>query len=132
MDRYRYSPLIRRGRLFCGILTLLVINLSSSAYSVINDVGKNSASVVTDGEFIPDEVIVKFRSDLKTFSTDSIHSRIGTTRISDISQMNAQLVRIKSGATVEKTVALYSEDPNVEFAQPNFIYRASIIPNDPS
>ena len=128
----RYNPSKVRG-VFCGILTLLfVISFSSMTYAVMDTAGRNSASVVTDGEFVPDEVIVKFRSSLKTFSTDSIHSRVGTRRLRNISKANAQLVKIESGATVEETIALYSEDPNVDFAQPNFIYRASLIPNDPN
>ncbi|MFV1951056.1 MAG: S8 family serine peptidase [Nitrospinota bacterium] len=130
MNRY---GLLRVCRVFCGILTLLfIISFSSIAYAVIDHAGKNSVSVVTDGEFVPDEVIVTFRSGLKGLSTDSIHSRTGTRSIRNISRINAQLVKIESGATLEETIALYNKDPNVEFVQPNFIYHASLIPNDPS
>ena len=37
--------------------------------------------------------------------------------------MNIDLVKIKSGLTVEEVIKLYQEDPNVAYAEPNYTRR---------
>ena len=48
-------------------------------------------------------------------------------------QLNSNVMQVKLGAgkTVAETVASYSNDPNVEYAQPNYIYHVTAMPNDP-
>ena len=46
-------------------------------------------------------------------------------------QLNSNVMQVKLGAgkTVAETVASYSNDPNVEYAQPNYIYHVTSVPN---
>lgn len=41
-------------------------------------------------------------------------------------------VRLRPGQRVEDALAAYAADPAVEDAQPNFLYRASAVPDDPA
>ena len=36
-------------------------------------------------------------------------------------RINVDLVKIKEGWTVEKAIEVYQDDPNVEYAEPNYI-----------
>ena len=40
-------------------------------------------------------------------------------------------VKVGTGQTVEAALAAYQNDPNVEYAQPNYIYHATAVPVDP-
>ena len=39
-------------------------------------------------------------------------------------------VRVGAGQTMESALAAYRNDPNVEYVQPNYLYRATAAPND--
>ena len=43
---------------------------------------------------------------------------------------NVHRLRLKSGMSVTEAVKSYSMDPNVEYAQPNYVYYLDAIPND--
>lgn len=43
---------------------------------------------------------------------------------------NTQLVQIPSGSTIAATIAQLKSDPNVVFAEPNYIAHATLTPND--
>jgi len=41
-------------------------------------------------------------------------------------------VKLPQGMTVEQAMDMYRNDPDVEYAEPNYIYHATLTPNDPS
>lgn len=58
--------------------------------------------------YVPDEILVKFKED-KIFP---------------------RKVRLPQGLTVNETIARYQKDPRVEYAEPNYIATALLVPND--
>lgn len=80
----------------------------------------------------PREILVKFRNN----SGNSVKSYVAngfSARVEDfqVSNNGLSLVSIRDGSSIEEAVQEFSKHPDVEFAQPNYIYTASIIPNDP-
>lgn len=80
----------------------LFVNASGEQPGVFPGIGKASAA------YVPDEVIVKFKNDAQPF----------------------RVIKVPSGQ-VQAQVAVYSHNPNVVYAEPNYIAEAFSVPNDP-
>ena len=65
-------------------------------------------------EFVPGEVLVKFKPSQ-----------------SALRQTGWVQVKARENESVAQAVAAYRNDPNVEYAQPNYIYRIGAAANDP-
>jgi subtilisin family serine protease len=84
-----------------------------------------AGSVLCQERYVPGEILVKFRSTASTMSVASINQEMGCLAIRDIRFIGVQHLRITSGLSVEEAVERYSADPNVEFAEPNYIGEAA-------
>jgi subtilisin family serine protease len=61
------------------------------------------------------------------------HSKAGAVTVRNLGLIRAEKIRIPSGMTVEEAVAQYRANPDVEWAEPNYIRRAFVTtPNDAS
>lgn len=96
------------------------------------------------GRFVPGEIIVRFKSE--TAGSVSARSESGDTgflpvasshNIFHLSSKNLpshlshiRHVKVESGSEVE-TCELYRKMPEVLYAEPNYLYEISLIPNDP-
>ena len=116
-------------------ISLLVLTIAFVPYEALlaSPVFSNSFSSVNSAiNYIPGEIIVKFKKD----ATNSAHRNIITVNghsVKKILDKSGRLYHISvgSGQTVSDGLAQYQADPNVEYAQPNYIYQAMAIPNDP-
>lgn len=81
-------------------------------------------------EYVPGEVIIKFTESARPEDTEIILQDLGAARARTFSSLKASHQLI-SGLTVEEAIARYEHDQNVEFIEPNYIVRASELPNDP-
>ncbi len=90
-------------------------------------------NIAANNKFIENEVIVKFKANsgdtIKSFAVNQLGGSIREHLTAD----GHSLVRLKSGQSVEEAVESYSKLSGVEFAQPNYVYRATATtPNDTS
>ncbi len=92
---------------------------------------------IMSGEYVPDEIIVKFRDDA---SQARVNNLMETMKASDQRtlftskkgfQSRFKQIKLPEGQDVEEAVVLYNGDPDVEYAQPNYIYKITATPNDP-
>ena len=82
--------------------------------------------------YVPGEVLVKFRSSVAPGERNaSIAERSGAF-LADLGLDGWTRVRIGSGQMMNDALAAYENDPNVEYAQPNYLYSIAAAPNDPS
>ncbi len=84
-------------------------------------------------ETVPGELIVKFKPGASAQGRAAALAATGHATISTLGDLGAEgwtHVRVAPGQTDAQALAAYAGDPNVEFAQPNFIYRASAAPDD--
>lgn len=83
-------------------------------------------------EAVPGEFIVKLRPQISMMSLDFLSARLGAKIKSKILDdenfyvIQKPMIEMKSAVIKE-----ISQDPMVEYVEPNFIYRASALPNDP-
>jgi len=83
-------------------------------------------------KYRPNEVLVRFRSGTAKASMDAVHSQVAAQVMKTFSRLaGLQLVRIGSETRVEDAIARYKQNPEVLYAEPNYILRALALPNDP-
>ncbi len=82
-------------------------------------------------DFRPGEVIVKFKSDVSTASINSVLSNAGIQIARQFSDISVYKCTISGDKAVHTAVAECNADPNIEYAEPNFIYHTFKTPDDP-
>lgn len=83
------------------------------------------------GQFVPDELLVKFRKDAKPEAAVKAHSHIGARVLEDLGGFGWQRIKLPAAASVDDAVKRYEKFPEVEFVQPNYYYQLLNTPNDP-
>jgi len=83
------------------------------------------------GKYKESEVLVKFKQTFSAYGMSALHSRHGANKIKEFPGLRLQHMRLKKGMSVEEAVKKYMADPNVEYAEPNYIVTAQGVPNDP-
>lgn len=112
------------------------------------EVGKNKERIskekigiisLDSKEYKKGEILVKYKKDkinLKTASgrrgAENLTALKSTKIKKNIKFINASLLEIQDKKTVEQKIAELERDPNVAYAEPNYIYRTFATPNDPS
>ena len=83
-------------------------------------------------EYVPGEVLVKFKASARAAEIENLHFHAGAVRKKHFKKMKVQQVRLPDHMSVQEAVAFYSSDRNVEYAEPNYIVHATAVPDDPS
>jgi hypothetical protein len=76
-----------------------------------------------DQLYIPGQILVKFKSGVSQEEAQALHDRLGSTILAHYQELNADLVKVKTGLTEEEAIRLYQEDPHVAYAEPNYLRR---------
>ena len=84
-----------------------------------------------DASYVPGEVLVKFRADVPKEVRPAFLRMYRPTMVQEVPLLDIYRMGIPSGSTVAETVSALSHNPKVEYAEPNYIVRASVTPNDP-
>ncbi|MCK4366130.1 MAG: S8 family serine peptidase, partial [Thermoplasmatales archaeon] len=80
---------------------------------------------------VPDEIIIKFKEGVNKDTIRSINSIHGLSVISESSYSGFYRLKIPKGKTVSEMVNRFRYNPFVEHAEPNYIAKISMTPNDP-
>ena len=100
--------------------------------------GHNNAIVGSRDTYVSDEVLVRFKPEARTergvvqeIAADA-HAKLGATVKEEFGGVpGLQLVKLPKGVTVPDAVAHYQQNPNVLYAEPNYLQYADAIPNNP-
>ena len=116
-------------------LTLLALT-ASSALAFAGSVGTASALVpaptlqhgaTLDGaEIVPGQVIVRYTAGTTVTARRSTLRRAGAAAIQSLALSRTQLVDLPAGTSVEEAIAAFEDDPDVAYAEPNFVYHTSL------
>jgi subtilisin family serine protease len=83
--------------------------------------------------FVPGELLIKFNGESAHGNLDSLHAETGAFVTREFSELGWQVVKLPDNVSTEQALAQYAKSPEVEYAQPNYIYRlAETTPNDTS
>lgn len=87
-------------------------------------------------KYVPGEVLVQYRSTVSESyavmnASGKNHAFVKALPRLDRRKGPMAVVRLRGKTKVEEAVRQFESDPDVEYAQPNYIYRTQAAPNDP-
>lgn len=81
-------------------------------------------------DFVPGEVLVKFRPSITEEAAQFALSRISAQRLQSFSQINVWHLKLSGDINVAAAIGKLQELSIVEYAEPNYIYHTCVLPND--
>jgi len=90
----------------------------------------NFRSRVNNQRYASNEVLVKFKSSLTENEVASLIEIYQSERIRKIPKLNVYQIQIPEHYSVEEMVYAFDRNPDVEYAEPNYIARITETPND--
>jgi len=81
--------------------------------------------------YVPGELLVKFRPGVSRHLARATHRSFGSRTIKRFRRITIDHIKIPELWSVEEAISVYMLDPDVEYAEPNYIRRAFLMPNDP-
>ncbi len=129
----------RTGIVSIIVLTLaLLISLSGSGQAAV-DVTQAAAgkSMTHDNDsqsrknYKEGELLVKFKSAVTDTEKEDVHKKYGSKRIKKFHDLHIDHIELKGGLSVEDAIRLYKADPDVEYAEPNYLVTAQGVPDNP-
>lgn len=81
--------------------------------------------------YAADRIVVRFKPDVSTELADALVSAYGAREIGRIEAIGVRQIQIPSGFSVELMIFALEQNPDVEYAEPDYVCRISDTPNDP-
>jgi hypothetical protein len=81
--------------------------------------------------YVPGELLVRFRPGLPAADRASVESAVRARPLGRFSLIDVEHLRLDEGTTVEQALAALVGDPRVQYAEPNYVVHADLVPNDP-
>lgn len=89
------------------------------------------AELGAEREFVSGEVLVQFKPRVAASSRASVLSEVDASVEKNLPIAGVQLVELGGGDSVPAAVTALEDEPEVVYAEPNYLYRADAIPDDP-
>jgi subtilisin family serine protease len=92
---------------------------------------KNIAIADPSARFVPGELLVRFRDGVSPAARAAALEQHGAKPKRDLLMPGVVLAGLSSGRNLDTTIAALSRRPDVLYAEKNWIYRPTAVPNDP-
>ena len=93
--------------------------------------GNNAISARNRPEYVPGEVLIKYKSSVSASSIKESQAQFGIMTIRKFKYIGVRHVKLPTDLSVEDALEIYRNDPNVEYAEPNYYrYATSTTPPD--
>src|SRR4051794_11076650 len=93
--------------------------------------GTPGAGGATRAGHAPDRVIVRYRPGTDSGERADARDDVDATSARPLDLARTELVHLPAGSSVSAAVRELESAPDVEFAQPDYLYRPEAVPNDP-
>lgn len=90
----------------------------------------SSKAQSTHPPYVQGQLIIKFGDRVEENQKKELLSSLNFVTLRKLSLIRADLVRI-SDITVETAISLLEDDPSIQYVEPNYIWHADLIPDDP-
>src|SRR5690349_3408168 len=78
------------------------------------------------------ELLVKFKPGTAGDAVRNLHTSIGAQEIEALRGIGVSRVRVPNGSSAAEIARRYQQNPNVQYAEPNFLATTQDIVNDPA
>jgi subtilisin family serine protease len=114
------------------VLAALGVALAIAAAAFSAGAARGSSTLTLKGSkqaYLPGQVVVRFRASVDPLSRREALSAESASSVKPLGLSGLELVRVSG--SVPAAIAALQANPAVDYAEPNWIYRAEAIPNDP-
>ncbi|MDD2897080.1 MAG: S8 family serine peptidase [Desulfuromonadaceae bacterium] len=108
-------------------MKILVLLVTMYLFQSLVDVSSVAYASISFSSYKQGELIVRFKDQKKISKSISDHR---SSLIKKLKYLPIHHIKIPGGAQLQDILADYRKDPNVLYAEPNYIIRKSSIPND--
>lgn len=114
-------------------ILMLIVPISATPQEDANsgDILEKDAGIQKSEKYVPNEILVKFKPGLSDKEVDNINSKNEASVLYSSQYAGFKTLKVPKSKTVEEMVEIYSKNPNVEYAVPNYVMYATMLPNDP-
>jgi len=111
-----------------AVIVSSFLSVSIRASEVVRVSDGPSAKI---GDYVPGELLVKYKPSVRAVASEYFQSRWGVATVRTFRRIGVQRLRLPKDMTVEEALEIYRNDPDVEYAEPNYLrYAAATTPND--
>jgi thermitase len=121
-----------KKKIFFAFLIFNILSFSLSLWAseirkafIVDPKTNRKVSVVAD------EFLVKFKPKVEEETINKINKKLGVEIKKKLGIRNIYCLKVPPSKTINEMVKKYKEEPDVEFAEPNYIRRAFRTPDDP-
>ncbi len=125
--------------LFLSVFAFLVLCSSSAPAALKAAQFDTLITEMLSSEHIEDELIIKFKSSVSanklilTNASARVHSKTGAKVKRHFKGLKGvQLLKFPESSSIKKALQDYLTDPDIEYAEPNYIVHAALTPDDPA
>ncbi len=123
--------LVMMVSLCCSVAIAQPPAFSSDSGEVMQQLINPTSEPPSPFSHAPDEVLVRFKKNVPPGQIKAVHSRMGAIAVTNYRRIgNLSRVKLFKGRSVRKAVDAYRKDPNVLYAEPNYIIQAQVTPDD--
>ena len=108
---------------FIGLFTVSAVVLTLTPGLATATPSRAAAPATTDSQHVKGEIIIKLKGTLSAAERDAALKTLGLTSVQRLEGINADLVRIHEGESVEEALERLKKKPSVEFVEPNYRVR---------
>jgi hypothetical protein len=116
----------------CGAVVAALLAAAVAASAGGAGAARNAVTPTLKGAnrpYVPGEVVVRFRPNADPLSRKEALFTEDATTVKRLVVPGLQLVRVDG--SVQDAVASFRSNPAVAYAEPNYLYHADAVPNDP-
>ena len=110
------------------IITVAVTIISAYPAGKLN---LRKLAELKNGSYVKNELIVQYKKNISYAARRASVQGKGAKFLKEFGTPGLVHISLPREEGVEDALARYGRDPDIEFAQPNYIYRASAVPADP-
>ncbi|UCE21699.1 MAG: S8 family serine peptidase [Candidatus Aminicenantes bacterium] len=104
---------------------------SFSYQNRINNLNEGNPLRSNGVQYVPDQVLVKFKSSLSEEIREATVAAYQARKIRRIPRIDIYQIQTPENVSVEEMLYLLEQNPDVEYAAPNHLRHLAITPNDP-
>ncbi|MFC2027670.1 S8 family serine peptidase, partial [Chloroflexota bacterium] len=125
------ASLIKSINMFkMGISAIIVALLIASLPIFIPSAAAEDDKSDRDLRYVPGQIIVKFKPETAIAAHDRLNEVMRMTVVREDASNKLQILNIPDNTTISEMVESYSNDENVEYAEPNYLYYTTFVPDD--
>jgi len=111
------------ARKLCWLIALGFILAATGAIAAAEEAPPQRSSQTP--AFVPDELLVKFRAEVRKEAAADYQEWFDISTRKTFAINGYQQVKLPEGVDIEEALELYLEDPDVEYAEPNYLVHAN-------